>query len=185
MPGDVAGAGARRWGRTASCAASGRAGWATVYLAERADGAFEQTVALKLVKRGMDSDAVLRRFRPERQILARLDHPGIARLLDGGRADDGRPYFAMEFVDGEPITDYCDRLGLDVEARLALFRQVCEAVQYAHRQPRRPPRPQAVEHPRRRPRGASSSSTSGSPRCSPETTPASRDRPDGAPASTC
>ena len=112
----------------------GSGGMGDVYRATRADGAFEQTVALKLVKRGMDTEAVLRRFRAERQILARLQHPGIARLLDGGRADDGRPYLAMEFVDGEPITDHCDRLGLGVDARLALFTQVCEAVQYAHRQ---------------------------------------------------
>ncbi|OZC02214.1 serine/threonine-protein kinase [Rubricoccus marinus] len=110
----------------------GRGGMGTVYRAERADGAFEQTVALKLVKRGMDTDAVLRRFEAERRILARLEHPGIARLLDGGQTRDGRPYLVMEYVEGEPITDYCDRQRLGVDARLALFRQVCEAVQYAH-----------------------------------------------------
>ncbi|NNF59640.1 MAG: serine/threonine protein kinase [Rhodothermaceae bacterium] len=110
----------------------GRGGMGAVYLAARADGQFEQTVALKLIKRGMDSDAVLRRFYAERQILARLQHPGIARLLDGGLTDDGRPYLAMEFVNGEPITTHCDRLGLNVDARLDLFRQVCEAVGYAH-----------------------------------------------------
>ena len=112
----------------------GRGGMGAVFRAERADGAFDQTVALKLVKRGMDSEAVLRRFRAERRILARLDHPGIARILDGGLADDGRPYLAMEFVEGEPITDHCDRLGLDLGARVRLFLQVCEAVGYAHRQ---------------------------------------------------
>ncbi len=112
----------------------GRGGMGAVYRAERADGAFEQTVALKLVKRGMDSDAVLQRFRAERQILARLDHPGIARVLDGGLDDDGRPWLAMEFVDGDPITDYADRNELSVHARTLLFQQVCEAVGYAHRQ---------------------------------------------------
>ena len=112
----------------------GTGGMGLVYRAERNDGAFEQTVALKLIKRGMDSEAVLRRFQAERRILARLEHPGIARLIDGGLAEDGRPYLAMEFVEGEPITDYCDRHQLDVEARLDLFRQACEAVDYAHRQ---------------------------------------------------
>jgi serine/threonine-protein kinase len=112
----------------------GRGGMGAVYRAERADGAFEQTVALKVVKRGMDSDAVLRRFRAERRILARLEHPGIARLIDGGLSDDGRPWLAMEFVEGEPITDYCDRRALGVDARLSLFRRACEAVEYAHRQ---------------------------------------------------
>ena len=111
----------------------GRGGMGVVYLAERADGAFEQRVALKLVKRGMDSDEILRRFRAERQILAGLRHPGIARLLDGGRTDDGRPYLAVEHVEGEPIDAYCDRRRLPIDARLRLFEQVCEAVQYAHR----------------------------------------------------
>ncbi|MEM1117277.1 MAG: serine/threonine-protein kinase [Bacteroidota bacterium] len=112
----------------------GRGGMGAVYRAERADGAFEQTVALKLVKRGMDSEAVLARFRAERQILARLDHPGIARVLDGGLADDGRPWLAMEFVEGLSITDYCNAHRLGVGPRIALFQQVCEAVAYAHRQ---------------------------------------------------
>ncbi|HLT45996.1 MAG TPA: serine/threonine-protein kinase, partial [Rubricoccaceae bacterium] len=85
------------------------------------------------VKRGMDTDEVLARFRRERQVLAGLDHPGIARLLDGGAAEDGRPFLAMEYVVGEPITDYCDRNRLDVAARLALFEQACAAVQHAHR----------------------------------------------------
>ena len=111
----------------------GRGGMGVVYLAERVDGAFEQRVALKLVKRGMDSDEILRRFRGERQILAGLRHPGIARLLDGGRTDDDRPYLAVEYVEGEPIDAYCDRRRLSVDARLHLFEQVCEAVQYAHR----------------------------------------------------
>lgn len=111
----------------------GRGGMGVVYRAARADGAFEKSVALKLVKRGMDTREVLERFRRERQVLAGLDHPGIARLLDGGAAPDGRPYLVMEYVEGEPITEYCDRRGLGVEARLALFERVCEAVQHAHR----------------------------------------------------
>ena len=111
----------------------GRGGMGTVVLAERADGAFEKRVALKLVRAGL-ADGLLARFRAERRILARLEHPGIARLLDGGTADDGRPFLAMEYVEGEPITAYSDRHHLGVEARLALFAQVCDAVAYAHRQ---------------------------------------------------
>ena len=110
----------------------GRGGMGAVYLAERADGQFEKRVALKLVKRGMDTDEILRRFRHERQILATLEHPHIARLYDGGVTDSGRPYLVMEFIDGQPITSYCDEKRLSVDARLALFKTVCEAVQYAH-----------------------------------------------------
>ena len=109
----------------------GRGGMGIVYRAERADGEFAQVVAIKLVQRGLDSDGTMR-FRRERQILAQLDHPAIARLLDGGLHTDGRPYFAMELVEGEPITTYCDRRRLSIEARLRLFCRVCEAVQYAH-----------------------------------------------------
>ena len=112
---------------------AGRGGMGTVYRAERTDGVFEQTVALKVVRRGMDSAEVLRRFEAERRILARLEHPGIARVLDGGLTDDGRPWLAMEFVEGEPITDHADDHGLGVDARLGLVEQVCEAVGYAHR----------------------------------------------------
>ncbi|MFQ5572464.1 MAG: serine/threonine protein kinase, partial [Rhodothermales bacterium] len=111
----------------------GRGGMGAVFLAERADGQFEQQVALKLIKRGMDSDAILRRFLRERQILAHLRHENIARLLDGGVSDEDRPYFAMEYIDGLPLPDYCDTHRLDVEARLRLFQDVCRAVQYAHR----------------------------------------------------
>ncbi|MEM1042105.1 MAG: serine/threonine-protein kinase [Bacteroidota bacterium] len=111
----------------------GRGGMGVVYRASRADGTFEKEVALKLVKRGMDTDEVLARFRRERQLLATLDHPGIARLLDGGAAADGRPYLVMEFVEGEPVTDHAEQRRLPVEERLALFEQVCEAVQHAHR----------------------------------------------------
>ncbi len=110
----------------------GRGGMGAVYLAERADGAYEQAVALKLVKRGLETRAVLRRFHHERRVLARLEHPNVARLLDAGVAEDGRPFFVMEHVEGEPITDYCDRRGLGVERRLGLFEQVGRAVRYAH-----------------------------------------------------
>ena len=115
----------------------GRGGMGDVFLAERADGAYRQRAALKLVRRGMDSEAVLARFRQERQILAGLDHRGVARLLDGGVAEggpfDGRPYFAMEFVEGEPITAYCDGRRLGVRERLRLWAEVGEAVAAAHR----------------------------------------------------
>ncbi len=110
----------------------GRGGMGMVYRAERADGEFAQVVALKLVRRGFDGDDTTVRFRRERQILAQLDHPSIARLLDGGLHIDGRPYFAMELVEGEPITAYCDRRNLSIDARVGLFCRVCDAVQYAH-----------------------------------------------------
>jgi len=110
----------------------GHGGMGAVYLAERADGQFDQQVALKLIKRGMDSDQILARFRMERQILARLHHPNIARLLDGGLTDDGRPFFAMEHVEGEPIDQYCDTRRLPVDERLRLFLDICGAVMYAH-----------------------------------------------------
>jgi tetratricopeptide (TPR) repeat protein/tRNA A-37 threonylcarbamoyl transferase component Bud32 len=111
----------------------GSGGMGAVYLARRADRQFEHQVALKLIKRGMDTEAMLRRFRNERQILAGFDHPNIARLLDGDTTEDGLPYFVMEYVEGLPIDEYCDRQALDVTARLQLFRQVCAAVSYAHR----------------------------------------------------
>ncbi|MEQ9562909.1 MAG: serine/threonine-protein kinase, partial [Woeseiaceae bacterium] len=111
----------------------GVGGMGSVFLAERSDGTFEQRAALKIVKKGMDTESVIRRFRQERQILARLDHPNIARVLDGGVTDDGRPYFAMEYVNGTPITSYCDERQLDVESRLRLFQQACNAVHAAHR----------------------------------------------------
>jgi serine/threonine-protein kinase len=110
----------------------GQGGMGAVYLAERADGQFEQQVALKLIKRGMDSELILRRFEHERQILARLQHPNIARLLGGGLTEDGRPYFAMEYVDGAPIDTYCDARQLSIDERLGLFTTVCKAVLYAH-----------------------------------------------------
>ena len=104
-----------------------------VYLARRADRQYEKLVAIKLIKRGMDTEAMLRRFRNERQILAGFDHPNIAHLLDGDTTEDGLPYFVMEYVEGVPIDEYCNREALDVTARLQLFRQVCAAVSYAHR----------------------------------------------------
>jgi len=110
----------------------GRGGMGAVYLAERADGQFRQRVALKLIRKGLVTEDALRRFRLEREILARLQHPHIARLLDGGVTEDGRPYFVMEYVEGRPITHYCDAHKLGIGARLALFRDVCAAVHYAH-----------------------------------------------------
>jgi len=110
----------------------GRGGMGNVYLAARADDAFQKLVAIKIVRRGMDLDEVVRRFRTERQILAMLDHPNIARLLDGGATDDGLPYFVMEFIEGEPIDKYCDGHKLAIAERLKLFQGVCSAVSYAH-----------------------------------------------------
>jgi len=110
----------------------GRGGMGAVYEAVRDDAHFEQQVAIKLIKGGMDSDFVRDRFLRERQILASLDHPHIARLFDGGATEDGRPYFVMEFVDGEPITDYCRQRNLSLDEKLKLFRNACSAVQHAH-----------------------------------------------------
>jgi len=104
-----------------------------VYLAERADEQYKKQVAIKLIKRGMDTDSVLRHFRNERQILASFDHPNIARLFDGGMTKDGLPYFIMEYVEGVPIDKYCDAHNLSVAERLKLFREACAAVSYAHR----------------------------------------------------
>ncbi len=110
----------------------GRGGMGVVYLARRADGEFEKLVAIKLLKRGTDTDEILRRFRAERRILAGLDHPNIARLLDAGTSDDGLPYFVMEYVEGEPITDFARGKALSIAERLALFLKVCGAVEAAH-----------------------------------------------------
>ena len=109
----------------------GEGGFGTVWLAERREP-FVQRVALKLIKPGMDSKAVLGRFEQERQALAVMNHPGIARVLDGGLTPAGRPFFAMEYVKGEPVTEFCDRLKLGIEERLKLFEQACEAIQHAH-----------------------------------------------------
>jgi serine/threonine-protein kinase len=110
----------------------GRGGMGVVYEAVRDDDQFQQRVALKIIKRGMDTDFVRDRFLRERQILASLDHPHIARLFDGGATPDGLPYFVMEFVSGEPITDYCCRHKLSLNEKLKLFLDVCSAVQHAH-----------------------------------------------------
>jgi serine/threonine-protein kinase len=111
----------------------GRGGMGAVYLATRIDGAFDQQVAIKLIKRGMDTEEIVGRFFHERRILATLTHPNIARLLDGGSTPDGRPYFVMEHVAGRPLTRYAEEEGLGIEARLRLFLEVCGAVQFAHR----------------------------------------------------
>jgi serine/threonine-protein kinase len=111
----------------------GRGGMGEVLLAERADGAFEHRVALKIVRGGPGREEIAERFRHERQILARLRHPNIASLYDGGATEDGAPYFAMEYVEGERITDHADRLRLGVDDRLRLFEAVCAAVTHAHR----------------------------------------------------
>src|SRR5438067_5099870 len=111
----------------------GRGGMGAVYLAERADEQYKKQVAIKLIKRGMDTDSVLRHFRNERQILASFDHPNIARLFDGGTTKDGLPYFVMEYIEGVPINQYCSAHGLSVVERLKLIREACAAVSYAHR----------------------------------------------------
>jgi serine/threonine protein kinase len=112
----------------------GRGGMGTVYLAERTDGEFQQRAAIKLIRRGMDTNSVVRRFREERQILANIDHPFIARLLDGGTTQEGLPYLVMEYVEGDGLLDYCERNNLTIKRRLKLFEKVCEAVVYAHAQ---------------------------------------------------
>jgi eukaryotic-like serine/threonine-protein kinase len=111
----------------------GRGGMGALYLAARADGEFEKRVAIKILKRGTDTDETLRRFRAERQILARLDHPNIAHLLDAGTTADGLPYFVMEYIAGKPITIFAREHQLSVDERLRLFLKVCAAVEFAHR----------------------------------------------------
>ena len=109
----------------------GRGGMGTVFLAERQQ--FRQRVALKIIKRGMDTDEIVRRFERERDVLADLSHPNIARLLDGGTTADGLPYFVMEYVEGKPITQFCDEKRLTIDERLRLFQKLCGAVAYIHR----------------------------------------------------
>ena len=121
----------RKVGHYQLCEPIAEGGMGTVYRAVRLSD-FEKQVAIKLVKRGMDTDFILRRFRHERQILAGLDHPNIARLLDGGATEDGRPYLVMEYVEGVPITEFAKRHSLGIRERLELFRTVCSAVQFAH-----------------------------------------------------
>src|ERR1051325_514669 len=103
----------------------GRGGMGTVYLAARDDDQYQKQVAIKLIKRGMDTDFIVQRFRNERQILARLDHPNIAGLIDGGATEADLPYFIMEYVAGQPITEYANANQLDTAERLKLFRAVC------------------------------------------------------------
>ncbi len=110
----------------------GRGGMGVVYLARRADDEFQRRVAIKLVSGGLADEVALGRFRSERQISASLDHPHIARLLDGGTTATGEPYFVMEYVEGEPLLSYCEARGLTTRERLRLFQDVCAAVQYAH-----------------------------------------------------
>ena len=112
----------------------GEGGFGTVYSANRVDY-FDQTVAIKVIRQDrLTLPQVVQRFELERQLLAELRHENIAQLLDGGCTDDGRPYFVMELITGQPITDYCDQLKLDVADRLRLFVQVCRAVSHAHQQ---------------------------------------------------
>lgn len=111
----------------------GRGGMAVVYLADRLDGGATSPVAVKLLRLGADDPDVIRRFRKEREILAALEHPGIARFIDAGVAIDDRPYLVMEYVEGEPIDRYCDRKRLDTGERLRLFLDIADALQHAHR----------------------------------------------------
>jgi serine/threonine-protein kinase len=110
----------------------GRGGMGAVYLAARADDAFNKLVALKIIRRGLDLEDVVRRFRSERQILAMLDHPNIGRLLDGGATEEGLPYFVMEYIEGEPLDRYCEKNKPGIAERLTLFQGICSAVSYAH-----------------------------------------------------
>ncbi len=110
----------------------GRGGMGAVYVAHRADGNFEQQVAIKLIDLPLATDLFRERFRLERQILAGLNHPLIARLLDGGVTAEGEPFLVMEYVDGIPIHRFCENHRLSVAQRLTLFRSVCDAVQFAH-----------------------------------------------------
>ena len=109
----------------------GEGGFGIVYMAEQTQPV-RRKVALKVIKPGMDSDAVIARFEAERQALALMEHPNIARVFDGGATEEGRPYFVMELVKGVPITEYCDENRLPTQARLELFQDVCRAVQHAH-----------------------------------------------------
>lgn len=110
-----------------------RGGLATVYKAERADDAYDQVVAFKVMRRGLDTDDLIARFRAERQILSSLEHPAIAQLIDGGALDDGRPYLVLEYVDGDSITDYCETNNSDERSRLVLLIEMLRALHHAHR----------------------------------------------------
>ena len=123
----------RRIGSYVLLAELGRGGMGQVFRARRADGQYQSEVAIKLVRAGCESQSVYRRFLAERQILARLAHPGIAGLLDGGTTPENVPYLVMELIEGVPIDEYCAAQKLPIQARLRLFLSVCEAVSYAHR----------------------------------------------------
>lgn len=110
-----------------------RGGLATVYLAHRDDGEFDQVVAFKVLRRGLDTDDVVARFRAERQILSALDHPAIVPILDGGALPDGRPFLVLEYVDGVPITEHCEREGIGIDGRVRLIMQVLQALHHAHK----------------------------------------------------
>ncbi len=110
----------------------GRGGMGMVYLAVRDDDRFHKRVAIKVIRKGMDSEDILKRFDQERQVLGAMNHPNIARLLDGGQTDDGRPFFVVEYVEGLPLDKHCDTHRLKISERLDLFRTVCAAVHYAH-----------------------------------------------------
>ncbi|MGL6223814.1 MAG: serine/threonine protein kinase, partial [Steroidobacteraceae bacterium] len=122
----------RKFGPYRVVAEAGRGGLGRVFRAVREDGEVEQQVAIKLLHAGLGTEALLARFRAERRILARLNHPHIAHFLDGAATEDGLPYLVMEFVEGEPIDDYCDSHALGLEARLQLFRDLCSAVHHVH-----------------------------------------------------
>src|SRR5208283_2991338 len=109
----------------------GEGGMGAVFMAQQVEPV-KRAVAVKIIKPGMDSKAVLARFEAERQALAVMDHPNIAKVLDGGLTDTGRPFFVMEYVKGLPITEYCDARRLNIPERIQLFVQVCQAVQHAH-----------------------------------------------------
>ncbi len=111
----------------------GTGGMGAVYLAERLNSDFKQKVAIKLIKRGMDSEAILKRFERERRILSSLRHPNIAQLIDGGISSEGLPYFVMEYVEGKPLNQFCREHGLNLNERLKIIRQICEAVEHAHK----------------------------------------------------
>lgn len=111
----------------------GRGGMGAVYLAERDDGAYQQQAAVKVMLSGWNAADLINRFRTERQMLANLNHPNIARLLDGGMSEQGNPYLVLEYVDGEPIDRYCDQRCMPLRERMQLFMRVCEAVAHAHR----------------------------------------------------
>ena len=122
----------RRFGAYRIIREIGYGGMGTVYEGARADDQFSKRAAIKLIRSGMNTEYVVRRFLSERQILADLNHPNIARLLDGGTTEEGLPYFVMEYIEGQPIKDYCDNGRLSTGERLGLFREVCSAVHYAH-----------------------------------------------------